>query len=53
MTHCNGKKIYKSSQQAKHVRNAIAHNRKRKLRVYPCNKCFGYHLTKTPNEKYI
>lgn len=41
-----GKKIYKSESEAKHVRQAIYHTRKLRLRIYSCDKCFGWHLTK-------
>lgn len=48
MSLCN-KKIYvtkKDAQTAKNIRHNFSHNNK-PLRIYYCNKCKGWHLTKT------
>ena len=40
-----GKYIYESEKKAKRVRNTRA-KEAGNLRVYRCNECFGWHLTK-------
>ena len=45
METCNGKNTYESQQAAKRVRNRREKDVS-KLRVYQCDICYGYHLTK-------
>lgn len=47
---CNGKRRYASETEAKHVRNVREHGSS-ELRIYFCDWCFGYHLTKMWKEK--
>lgn len=45
-----GKVRYESKRQAATVRNAVMrrHNRRvKRLRIYPCANCGGWHLTKS------
>lgn len=42
---CGGKISYDSERSAKKARNHYEWKRGRELRAYPCNKCWGYHLT--------
>ncbi len=41
---CNGKKIYTSQKAAKKVLRTRGHAVSY-LRVYPCDYCYGWHLT--------
>lgn len=43
--YCNGKRRYKSAKVAKRVRNFREHASPA-LRIYECDRCFGWHLTK-------
>ncbi len=45
MKECNGKRTYASEREAKKVRNVREHDVS-KLRVYQCDVCYGWHLTK-------
>lgn len=45
MKMCNGKRTYSSEKQAKKVRNIREYDVSF-LRVYQCDECFGWHLTK-------
>lgn len=48
MKTCNGKNIYESQHRARIALKVSERQRSRKLRVYPCKKCFGWHLTSEP-----
>ena len=45
---CDGKNIYISEHKAKAIRNSVYKKRTKRLRVYYCPKCFGWHLTSEP-----
>lgn len=44
---CGGKMRYESEARAKHVRNTRARFGTNTLRVYQCDTCYGWHLTKS------
>lgn len=48
MIMCNGKQSYDSERAAKRVRN-IREKDVSRLRVYQCDDCFRFHLTKSFN----
>lgn len=43
---CSTKKRFRSHEEAKQSKSTIRNNRDVKLRVYECELCKGYHLTK-------
>ena len=47
---CNGKNIYESEHEARKVREAAYKRSTKKLRIYWCGSCFGWHLTSTAAE---
>lgn len=50
--HCGGKTSYPSEHQARNSRKAVyKQGRKRRLRVYPCRACGGWHLTSEVGNK--
>lgn len=48
---CGRKNIYTSITEAKRVRIGVSKQRTRKLYIYQCHLCHGYHLTSEPKDK--
>ncbi len=42
---CDGKNIY-SKHEAEHTKAIVGQARGKDVRVYQCDKCYGYHITK-------